>query len=283
MTSVVVARTRVELGTFLADLPRPRAVVMTMGALHEGHLDLVRLAKERAETVVVTIFVNPLQFGPGEDFVEYPRRLDADIAALDELGVDVVFAPSGGEIYPNDEPEVLINAGRMGEMWEGVSRPGHFDGVLTVVAKFLHITQPDIAVFGEKDAQQLALIQRMVADLDFPVEIVGAPTARSPEGLALSSRNAYLDEVERAQAHSLWTAISAARENVTRGADAVRDAALAVLTDAEGVELDYLALVDVLTLKEVEPDHRGEALLLIAAKVGTTRLIDNALLRLGAS
>lgn len=282
MTSIVVAHTRAELGTALAELPRPRAVVMTMGALHEGHLNLVRLARARAQTVVVTIFVNPLQFGPGEDFMEYPRTLESDIAALDGLA-DVVFAPNSGEVYPNDEPEVLINAGRMGEMWEGVSRPGHFDGVLTVVAKFLHMTQPDIAVFGEKDAQQLALIQRMVADLDFPVDIVGAPTARSPEGLALSSRNAYLDEVERAQAHSLWTAICAARENVTRGADAVRDAALAVLTDTEGIELDYLALVDVLTLKEVEPDHRGEALLLIAAKVGTTRLIDNALLTLGAS
>lgn len=283
MSALVVAHTRRELDAALAHSEGPRAVVMTMGALHAGHLDLVRVAKERARTVVVTIFVNPLQFGPGEDFMEYPRTLDSDIAALRELGVDVVFAPNAAEVYPADEPEILVNAGRMGEMWEGASRPGHFDGVLTVVAKLLHITAPDIAVFGEKDAQQLVLIRRMVADLDFPVEIVGAPIARSPEGLALSSRNAYLDEVERAQANALWTAIGAAREKVTRGADEVRDAALSVLVDAEGVELDYLALVDVLTLKEVEPDHRGQALLLIAAKVGTTRLIDNALLRLGAS
>lgn len=278
----VVAHSRAELTAALADTPRPRAVVMTMGAFHEGHLALVRAAREHAQTVVVTIFVNPLQFGPGEDYMEYPRTLDSDVAALEDIGVDVVFAPNMGEVYPNDEPEIMINSGRMGEMWEGVSRPGHFDGVLTVVAKFLHITQPDVAVFGEKDAQQLALIERMVSDLDFPIEIVGVPTVRSPEGLALSSRNTYLDEVQRAQAHALWAAIGAATENISRGADAVRDAALAVLTDSDGLELDYLALVDVLTLKEVEPDYRGEALLLIAARIGSTRLIDNALLRLGA-
>jgi|SRR5690625_207106 len=282
MTSLVLAHTRADLDAALADTARPRAVVMTMGALHAGHLDLVRLAQERAETVVVTIFVNPLQFGPGEDYAEYPRTLESDVAALDSLGVDVVFAPNATEMYPEDEPEIHINAGRLGELWEGTTRPGHFDGVLTVVAKMLHITRPDIAVFGEKDAQQLILVRRMVADLDFNVEIVGAPTARSPEGLALSSRNAYLDEIERAQAHALWTAICAAREKAALGADAVRDAALAVMSDADGIDMDYLALVDVLTLKEVEPDHEGEALLLIAAKVGTTRLIDNALLRLGA-
>lgn len=283
MTSLVLAHTRAELDAALAGTARPRAVVMTMGALHAGHLELVRLAKERAETVVVTIFVNPLQFGPGEDFATYPRTLDTDVEALEELGVDVVFAPSAQEMYPEAEPQVRINAGRLGERWEGTTRPGHFDGVLTIVAKMLHLTRPDIAVFGEKDAQQLILVRRMVADLNFDVEIVGAPTARSAEGLALSSRNAYLDEEQRAQAHALWTAIRAAQDSVPLGADAVRDAALAVLTDAAGIELDYLALVDVLTLAEVEPDHRGEALLLIAVRIGTIRLIDNALLRLGAT
>ncbi|HLS04122.1 MAG TPA: pantoate--beta-alanine ligase, partial [Actinomycetales bacterium] len=190
MTSLVVAHTRDELAAALESTPRPRALVMTMGALHEGHLELVRLARERGETVVVTIFVNPLQFGPGEDFATYPRTLESDLSVLEELGADVVFAPNAGEMYPGSEPQVLVHAGRLGELWEGISRPGHFDGVLTVVAKMFHITQPDLAIFGQKDAQQLILIRRMVADLDFPVEVVAAPTVRSEEGLALSSRNA---------------------------------------------------------------------------------------------
>jgi|SRR5690625_2617962 len=275
-----VVHARSELHRVLQQTPGKRSVVMTMGALHDGHMELIRLAKQRSDVVVVTIFVNPLQFGPGEDFAEYPRTLDADIEKLRAEEVDVVFAPNAGEIYPDGEPEVHVKAGRLGELWEGGTRPGHFDGVLTVVAKLLHLVNPDVAVFGQKDAQQLLVIRRMVADLNFPVEIVGGPIVRAPDGLALSSRNAYLEEEDRARALSLWTAISAARENVSLGAEAVRETALAVLSETDELDVDYLALVDPQTLVEVESNYQGEAFLLIAARVGSTRLIDNAVLRL---
>lgn len=198
-------------------VPGRTAVVMTMGALHQGHAGLIRAARERVGRkgfVIVTVFVNPLQFGAGEDLDRYPRTLDADLGIAREAGADVVFAPSVDEVYPGGEPQVRITAGPMGERLEGVTRPGHFDGMLTVVAKLLHLTGPDVALFGQKDAQQLALIRRMVRDLNFPVEIVGVPTVREDDGLALSSRNRYLSPPERDTALALSRALFAARDRL---------------------------------------------------------------------
>ncbi|WP_156727359.1 pantoate--beta-alanine ligase [Streptomyces apocyni] len=195
-----------------------RAVVMTMGALHAGHATLVREARDLVGPegqVVVTVFVNPLQFGAGEDLDRYPRTLDADLKTAEQSGADLVFAPSVEEVYPGGEPQVRISAGPMGELLEGRTRPGHFDGMLTVVAKLLHLTAPDVALYGQKDAQQLALIRRMVRDLNFPVEIVGVPTVREADGLALSSRNRYLSPAERRTALALATALFAGRDRLT--------------------------------------------------------------------
>ncbi|MGW0549777.1 pantoate--beta-alanine ligase [Streptomyces altiplanensis] len=197
--------------------PGRTAVVMTMGALHEGHATLVRAARDHVGPegfVVVTVFVNPLQFGAGEDLDRYPRTLDADLALAAQAGANAVFAPSVDEVYPGGEPQVRIAAGPMGERLEGASRPGHFDGMLTVVAKLLHLTGPDAAFFGQKDAQQLALIRRMVRDLNFPVEIVGVPTVREDDGLALSSRNRYLSPAERRTALALSRALFAGRDRL---------------------------------------------------------------------
>ncbi|MFB7615375.1 pantoate--beta-alanine ligase [Kitasatospora sp. NPDC056181] len=264
--------------------PVDNAVVMTMGALHEGHAALIRAARKqvgREGRVAVTVFVNPLQFGAGEDLERYPRTLDEDVRLAEENGADVVFAPSVDEVYPNGEPQVRLAAGPMGERYEGATRPGHFDGVLTVVAKLLHITDPDFAFFGEKDAQQLAIIQRMVADLDFDVEIVGVPTIREEDGLALSSRNRYLSDEDRVRALALSKALFAGRDAAAQGPKAVREAAAAVIASsieeggAEGVTLDYLALIDPHDFTEAADDFQGEAVLAVAAKVGSTRLIDN--------
>nr|WP_202505303.1 pantoate--beta-alanine ligase [Streptomyces sp. SID1046] len=194
-----------------------RAVVMTMGALHEGHATLIRTARELAGPegqVVVTVFVNPLQFGAGEDLDRYPRTLEADLVIAEEAGADAVFAPAVDEVYPGGDPQVRITAGPMGERLEGATRPGHFDGMLTVVAKLLHLTRPDLALFGQKDAQQLALIRRMVTDLNFPVEVVGVPTVREEDGLALSSRNRYLSAAERGTALALSRALFAGRDRL---------------------------------------------------------------------
>ncbi|MGG8408140.1 pantoate--beta-alanine ligase, partial [Streptomyces sp. 12297] len=200
-------------------LPRTgrRAVVMTMGALHEGHATLVRTARAVAGPggqVVVTVFVNPLQFGAGEDLDRYPRTLEADVKLAEAAGADVVFAPAVDEVYPGGEPQVRITAGPMGTRLEGATRPGHFDGMLTVVAKLLNLTRPDTALFGQKDAQQLALIRRMAADLNFPVEITGVPTVREDDGLALSSRNRYLSAPERRTALALSRALFAGRDRL---------------------------------------------------------------------
>lgn len=283
----------------LRALPRAgsRAVVMTMGALHAGHAALVSAARERVGAdgqVVVTVFVNPLQFGAGEDLDRYPRTLDADVSVARDAGADVVFAPAVDEVYPGGEPRVRVSAGPMGTRLEGASRPGHFDGVLTVVAKMLHLTDPDLAFYGEKDAQQLAVISRMVRDLNFPVEIVGVPTAREADGVALSSRNRYLSALERTSARALAQALSAGRRAAEEPADragavpaAVLRAARQVLDQAADlrppVHLDYLALVDPTDFTELgdRSDFRGTAVLAVAARVGDTRLIDNVRLRLG--
>jgi pantoate--beta-alanine ligase len=309
-----------------------RAVVMTMGALHEGHATLIRTAREIAGDtgeVVVTVFVNPLQFGAGEDLDRYPRTLDADVKLAEQAGADAVFAPSAEEVYPGGEPQVRITAGPMGERLEGASRPGHFDGMLTVVAKLLHLTRPDVALYGQKDAQQLALIRRMVRDLNFGMEIVGVPTVREADGLALSSRNRYLSTEERRTALALSQALFAGRDRhaaqealrararevpATRaraealsaigesraaadahamaksapgGPAAVRAAARLVLDEAlrmkPPIVLDYLALVDPSDFTDIPDDFTGEAVLAVAARVGTTRLIDNIPLTFGAA
>jgi pantoate--beta-alanine ligase len=251
------------------------AVVMTMGALHEGHATLVRRARERADVVVVTIFLNPLQFGPKEDLAKYPRTFDADLEMCTAEGVDVVFAPGPDVVYPDGDPGVRVSAGRLGAMLEGHSRPGHFDGVLTVVAKLLHLVRPDLALFGQKDAQQLLLIRRMVRDLDFGCAIVAVPTVREPDGLAMSSRNTHLSELDREVALTLSRALRAGERAAPEGASAVRRAAREVLVGEPLCRVDYLVLVHPESLQDVPEWYRGEALLAVAARVGTTRLIDN--------
>ncbi|RAG80590.1 pantoate--beta-alanine ligase [Streptacidiphilus pinicola] len=285
----VLVHTKRELEALPAS--GPRAVVMTMGALHEGHASLVRAARERAGaegTVVVTVFVNPLQFGAGEDLDRYPRTLDADLMLAAEAGADVVFAPGVDEVYPGGEPQVRLSAGPMGTGYEGASRPGHFDGMLTVVAKLLHLTAPDVAFFGEKDGQQLALIRRMVADLNFPVEIAGVPTVREADGLALSSRNRFLSAEERERALALSRALFAGRDARAAGAapSAVKKAASSTLAASiekqagSTIALDYLGLIDPSDFTEIDrEDFTGEAVLAVAAKVGATRLIDNVRIR----
>jgi pantoate--beta-alanine ligase len=256
---VIVCRTREELAAARKDLRGRVAVVMTMGALHEGHAALVDAAHEHADSVIATIFVNPLQFGANEDLAKYPRTLDDDLALLEQRGVDVVFTPTPDVVYPR-EPVVRVSAGPLGDVFEGASRPGHFDGVLTVVLKLMHLTQPDVALFGQKDAQQLAAIRRMVADLDVGVSVIAVPTVREADGLALSSRNRYLTDEQRATALLLSKALQ------TRDVDAGR-----ALFQGSSADLDYLERVDSTTF-QAAPD--GD-LLVIAAKVGTTRLIDN--------
>lgn len=262
-----------EMRAALAD--RDVALVPTMGALHEGHLALVERARELAGTVVVSIFVNPLQFGPNEDLAKYPRTLDADLDALEAHGVDYVFAPSAAEMYPDGETQIRVTGGRVAELFEGRSRPGHFDGVLTVVAKLLGIVRPDFVVFGQKDAQQVFLVQRMVRDLDFATKVDVVETVRAGDGLALSSRNRYLDGDARRAALALSRALEAAASSADRGIDAVLAAAQSVLMDEELVKLDYLKVVNPRTFQPVDDDYRGPARVIIAAKVGDTRLIDN--------
>jgi pantoate--beta-alanine ligase len=279
---VEVAHTRTELAAARADMgDGDLAVVMTLGALHEGHATLIRRARERAAHVVVTIFLNPLQFGPGEDLSKYPRTIDADLAICRREGVDLVFAPTPDVVYPSGEPGVRIQAGPLGAVLEGHSRPGHFDGVLTVVGKLLHLTGAQLAYFGQKDAQQLLLIRRMVVDLDFPVEVVAVPTVREPDGLAMSSRNMYLTASDRESALCLSRALAAGEAAAVEGPSAVRRAARAVLVAEPLVAVDYLVLVHPETLNDVPEWYRGDALLALAARVGTTRLIDNQPLVIG--
>jgi pantoate--beta-alanine ligase len=257
------------------------ALVPTMGALHHGHRRLMTEARARedVDTVVVSIFVNPLQFGPNEDYDRYPRTLEADLAACAEEGVDLVFAPTAEEMYPEGRPMVTVDSGEMGALLEGEHRPGFFDGVLTVVAKLFAAVGPDVAVFGAKDAQQLAMVRRMAQDLSFPVHIVGVPTVRDADGLATSSRNAYLSPAERATALSLSRALHAGAGARRMGPRAILDSARARLAEGEAADpplsVDYLVLVDPQTFRAVAEDFTGTAILAVAARVGATRLIDN--------
>jgi pantoate--beta-alanine ligase len=271
-----LVHTRAELAAARAAAPGRVAVVMTMGALHDGHRQLMREARKHADFVIATIFVNPLQFGPNEDFDKYPRTLAADVEACTAEGVDVVFAPDRDEMYPGGTPSITMNAGPVGELLEGASRPGHFSGMLTVVAKLLRLTRADVALFGEKDYQQLALIKLMVRDVELGVEIVGVPTVRENDGLALSSRNRYLDADQRRAALALSHALreGAAQNDPQR----VLEAATKILGDEPGVAVDYLALTDPLL---GPAPAAGPARLLVAAKVGATRLIDNVPVQLG--
>lgn len=247
------------------------ALVPTMGALHAGHIHLVRQAKRTGAVVIVSIFVNPLQFGAGEDLESYPRTLDEDVELLREEGVELVFAPSAAEMYPSG-PRTTVHPGDLGRELEGASRPTHFAGMLTVVAKLLQIAAPHAAYFGEKDYQQLTLIRQMVRDLNFDVKIFGVPTVREQDGLALSSRNRYLDPQQREAAMALSAALVAGAHAAAGGAAAILATAQGVLDAAPEVKVDYLELrgVDL-----GPPPERGDGRLLVAAKVGTTRLIDN--------
>jgi len=283
----ILARTKRGMAAARATMPAPVVLVPTMGALHDGHRVPLRKAREVAGptgSVLVSIFVNPLQFGPNEDFDRYPRPLQHDMGVCAEEGAAVVFAPDRAQMYPT-EPLVTVDPGPAGRVLEGRSRPGFFEGVLTVVLKLFQLTSADAAVFGAKDAQQLALIRRMVVDLNLDVEIVAAPLHRDADGLASSSRNSYLSPAERAAALALPRALTVGAQAAGRGTEAVLAAACQVLDDAANssppVLLDYLVLADPDTFTDVKPDHAGPAILLVAAKVGQTRLIDNAAMDIG--
>ncbi len=299
-----LAHTREELAAAIDANDPNRAVVMTMGALHEGHLDLLRRAGAlvgAGGTVVVTIFVNPLQFAPGEDLDAYPRDLEGDVEKLrtvaeNELQLSqlVVFAPTPEVIYPSGTPQVTINPGPIATVLEGVTRPTHFGGVCQVVLNLMHLTRPTWALFGRKDAQQLAIVRAMVRDLSVPLSIEPVDIRRENDGLAMSSRNAYLTPAQRQQALALSQALKAGIAAAENGGDgaAVRQAALAYLANADGVEIDYVALVGAdsfvdlagaglgLDPQKYQPVAGESALLALAAKVGSTRLIDNTLITL---
>ncbi|MGV9188526.1 pantoate--beta-alanine ligase [Arcanobacterium canis] len=270
-----VVKTKAELKSELAKLEGTRSLVMTMGALHEGHVSLVAQAKAETDHTVVSIFVNPLQFGPGEDYEAYPRTLEADVALLEPLGVELVFAPEVEEMYPR-EPLVRINPGPVATVLEGKTRPTHFAGVLQVVHKVMNLVRPQLAYFGQKDAQQLALIRTMVADLDMNLEIRAVPIKREESGLAMSSRNTYLSESERCDALALSRALTVGRNAAEEGASAGEVLRIARESiHGVNVRLDYLVLVDPQTFTELDDNAHGEGLLAIAAYVGSTRLIDN--------
>lgn len=255
------------------------ALVPTMGALHEGHLRLLDVARVEADFVVMSVFVNPLQFGAGEDLAKYPRDAEGDVAKARARGADVVFAPSVEEMYPSDVRHTRVVPVGLDEQWEGAIRPGHFAGVLTVVAKLFNIVGPDVAVFGQKDAQQAAIVRAMVRDLDFPVRLVVMPTVREPDGLALSSRNVFLSPDERQRALGLSGALAAvmrAFESGEHDRERLEAAGRAALA-AESIEPDYFAVVDPDSLQRVSTAAPG-SLVLVAAKIGTTRLIDNTIL-----
>jgi pantoate--beta-alanine ligase len=287
MAPATISRTRVvhTIGEVRAAVREVRAgggsvaLVPTMGYLHEGHMSLVDRARELADWVAMSIFVNPMQFGPKEDLARYPRDLERDLEMARGRGVDLVFAPEVGEMYPLGEPQVSVVPGALAERMEGAIRPGHFRGVLTVVAKLFGIFHPDVAVFGQKDFQQAALIRRMALDLDQGVRVEVAQTVREPDGLAMSSRNVYLSPEERERARALSRGLERSRALFAAGerdAEALR-ASLWNAMSVEGVEPGYAEVVDPLTLEPVAQAAPG-AVLLVAARVGRTRLIDNAVL-----
>jgi len=276
---VQIVRTSEELALATGQLRRDGtlALVPTMGALHAGHMKLIEEARARANSVAASIFVNPLQFGANEDLGRYPRREAEDARMLEGAGCDLLWMPSITDIYPEGFA-TKIHVGGVSERWEGEARPGHFDGVATVVAKLLLSVRPDVALFGEKDFQQLAVIRAMVRDLAIPVAIAGIPTVREADGLALSSRNSYLSSEERAKALAIPKALSSARDAIKAGnpVAAALDASKQALTDAGFNKIDYLALVDADTLEPLGKPA-GNMRLIAAATIGTTRLIDNVL------
>jgi len=272
---VQIVRSGEELARARAQLDGTLALVPTMGALHAGHMALVEEAKRRAGKVAATIFVNPAQFGPDEDFGRYPRREAEDARLLEQAGCDLLWIPSATEIYP-DAFSTSVHVAGVSDRWEGKARPGHFDGVATVVAKLLISVRPDVAMFGEKDFQQLAVIRRMVADLDIPTDIAAVPTVREEDGLALSSRNAYLSEDNRGRAAALPRALSSARAAILDGTPVrlALDTGRKSLVEAGFSRIDYFALVDAATLEPLEAPA-GDMRLIAAAVIGGTRLIDN--------
>nr|WP_237185232.1 pantoate--beta-alanine ligase [Rothia nasimurium] len=283
LLALTTASRRRDTGeTPAAEKPLTVGYVATMGALHDGHATLIRRAREQNDVVVLSIFVNPLQFGPNEDYDRYPRTLEADAALAAEAGVDVIFAPTVEDMYPGGDPKITVVSGKLGTLFEGKTRPGHFDGVLTVVNKFFNILKPLVgeanlnAYFGQKDAQQLALIQRMVKDFNHQVTIKPVPVVRADDGLALSSRNQYLSAEEREAALVLSRTLATLREKYITGSFTAEDIAQARATidSTDGVRLDYLEVVDTDTF-EAPQNEQARVLALVAAYVGSTRLIDN--------
>lgn len=275
-----VITTRSELLAERRRLSGSVGVVMTMGALHEGHLALVRAARADHDAVIATIFVNPMQFGVNEDLSRYPRTFDADKAALEAEGVDLLFAPRVEDVYPADF-QTTVKTGAIAALYEGAARPTHFDGVATVVLKLMNMTRPDMAYFGQKDAQQVAVIRRMVYDLNIPVSIAVIPTAREADGLALSSRNRFLSADERRLAPALYRALSAAATAYAAGAqqaEALRSAALDTLHTAGITSIDYIAVVDAATFAPVTGTQDAPVLIAAAVRLGSVRLLDNMLL-----
>lgn len=281
-SSMIIVEDTASVRTALADARRRGvtvALVPTMGSLHEGHLRLVDEAKRHAELVVVSVFVNPLQFGPHEDFARYPRDPDGDSIKAERRGVDILFMPRAEEMY-SGERRVVVTPLSLADRWEGASRPGHFTGVLTVVAKLFNIVQPQVAVFGQKDIQQATLIDAMIRELDFPVRLVVAPTVREPDGLALSSRNVHLAPAERRKALVLSRSLRAIRDAFDAGeydAAMLEQLGWEVLAAEPDVRVDYLAIVDPERLEPVAVAESG-TIAAVAARVGSTRLIDNAIL-----
>lgn len=276
MTEVV--HTRAQLGAARSALAGPVGVVLTMGALHDGHRALIEAARAQCASVVTTVFVNPLQFGPNEDLAKYPRTTEADIALCTEAGADVLWMPGVEDVYAAGPVQVTVAPGPVAALLEGAVRPGHFDGVLTVVAKLLLLTRADRTYFGQKDYQQLTLVRRMAADLDLPVEVHEVPTVREPDGLARSSRNRYLDPQQRLVASAIPRATAAGAAAGADGAGAVAAAATAVLQAQDGLAIDY---VEVRSPTLGEAPDAGAGRLLVAVRVGATRLIDNIPVMLG--
>jgi pantoate--beta-alanine ligase len=272
---MIVSRTIAECRAERRKLGRV-ALVPTMGALHAGHLSLIEIAKMRAEHVIVSIFVNPTQFGPTEDFTKYPRPIEQDLARCEEAGVDLIFNPSADEMYRPGVPDVIVDLPSLSTVLEGKHRPGHFKGVCQVVAKLFNVVRPDLACFGRKDFQQLRILRAMTEALDFPIEIVGCPTLREPDGLAMSSRNQYLSTEDRQRALSISRGLFAAEAEFKKGINQTNRLIATIQKPMleSHLSIDYVAAVDPQTLKNVEVVN-GPTILAVAARVGKTRLIDN--------